>query len=146
MRDYGEAYSSFSLVELERETLSDTLSSGVNACVECCDRWAVGDRIGLHWISRDFKRYDITFATLQRDAARFANLLRSRGIGPGDVVAGLLPKVPELLTAILGTAGRRDLSGAVYRVWPGCDCVPRNRSYRQLGETDRYGPGQSAKA
>lgn len=111
MRDYREAYNSFSVAELERETLSDTMSSGVNACVECCDRWAVGDRIGLHWISRDFTRHDITFARLQRDSARFANLLRSRGIGPGDVVAGLLPKVPELLTAILGTWR----AGAIYQ-------------------------------
>jgi acetyl-CoA synthetase len=27
----------------------------------------------------------------------------ARGIGPGDVVAGLLPRIPELLTVILGT-------------------------------------------
>jgi acetyl-CoA synthetase len=29
--------------------------------------------------------------------------LRSRGIGRGDVVAGLLPRIPELLTVIVGT-------------------------------------------
>src|SRR6516225_2673147 len=111
MRDYREAYNSFSVAELERETLSGSLSSGVNACVECCDRWAVGDRIALHWVSKDLTRHDITFARVQRDSARFANLLRSRGIGPGDVVAGLLPKVPELLTAILGTWR----TGAIYQ-------------------------------
>lgn len=111
MRDYREACNSFSMAALERETLSGPLSSGVNACVECCDRWAVGDRIALHWVSRDLTQHDITFAKLQRDAARFANLLRSRGIGPGDVVAGLLPKVPELLTAVLGTWR----AGAIYQ-------------------------------
>ena len=111
MRDYREAYNSFSMAELERETLSGSLSSGVDACVECCDRWAIGDRIALHWVSKDLTRHDITFARVQRDSARFANLLRSRGIGPGDVVAGLLPKVPELLTAVLGTWR----SGAIYQ-------------------------------
>lgn len=111
MRDYREAYDAFSMADLERETLSGSLSSGVNACVECCDRWASGDRIALHWLARDMTRQDITFAQLQHDAARFASLLRSRGIGPGDVIAGLLPKVPELLTVILGTWR----AGAVYQ-------------------------------
>jgi acetyl-CoA synthetase len=111
VRDYQEAYDSFSMAELERQTLSTGLQSGVNACVECCDRWATGNWIALHWISRDWTRHDVTFAALQRDAARFANLLRSRGIGRGDVVAGLLPKVPELLTVILGTWR----AGAIYQ-------------------------------
>jgi acetyl-CoA synthetase len=111
MRDYHEAYDFFSVAELEKETLSGSLSLGVNACVECCDRCVTGERIALHWVSRDFTRHDITFAMLQRDAARFANLLRSRGIEPGDVVAGLLPKVPELLTIILGTWR----AGAIYQ-------------------------------
>jgi acetyl-CoA synthetase len=111
MRDYREAYDAFSMVALERETLSGSLSSGVNACVECCDRWASDDRIALHWAARDLTRQDITFAQLRHDAALFASLLRSRGIGPGDVVAGLLPKVPELLTAILGTWR----AGAIYQ-------------------------------
>src|SRR5690349_11429419 len=111
MRDYHEAYNAFSMAALEAETLSGSLSSGVNACIECCDRWASGDRAALHWVSRDLTRHDISFGTLQRNAARFAHLLRSRGIGPGDVVAGLLPKVPDLLTVILGTWR----AGAIYQ-------------------------------
>src|SRR6516164_2612253 len=102
MRDYREAYDSFSIEALEREILTGSLSTGLNACIECCDRWAGEKRVALHWTRQDFTREDITFARLRGDAARFANLLRSRGIGPGDVVAGLLPKVPELLTVILG--------------------------------------------
>jgi acetyl-CoA synthetase len=111
MRDYHEAYNEFSIAALARDTLAGTLDGGLNACVECCDRWADRGRIALEWVSRDFKREPIGFATLRDDAARFANLLTSHGIGPGDIVAGLLPKVPELLVVILGTWR----AGAVYQ-------------------------------
>jgi len=61
MREYREAYDSFSMATLEQETLTGSLSAGVNACVECCDRWATGDRIALHWMSRDLTRHDMSF-------------------------------------------------------------------------------------
>ena len=74
-------------------------------------RSVAGGRVALDWVGWDFARERISFATLRDDAARFANLLRLHGIGPGDVVAGLLPKVPELLVVILGTWR----AGAVYQ-------------------------------
>jgi acyl-coenzyme A synthetase/AMP-(fatty) acid ligase len=43
----------------------------------------------------------VTFRELAVASARFANLLRSYAIGRGDVVAGLLPRIPELLVAVL---------------------------------------------
>jgi len=48
---------------------------------------------------------------LQQSATRFASLLAAHGVGRGDVVAGLLPRVPELLTVVLGTWR----AGAVYQ-------------------------------
>ena len=111
MRDYNEARSSFSVEQLAREVLSGAFGGGLNACVECCDRWAGGDRVALHWMGAGLDRRDVTFAALQADAARFANVLKARGIGPGDVVAGLLPRVPEMLIAVLGTWR----AGAVYQ-------------------------------
>ena len=33
----------------------------------------------------------------------FVDLLHSDGIGRGDTVAGLLPRIPELLVVVLGT-------------------------------------------
>jgi acetyl-CoA synthetase len=111
MRDYEAACRDFSVESLERQVLKGSLDRGLNACVECCDRWAADGRIGLDWTSRDFARERISFASLSEAAARFANLLRARGIGPGDVVAGLLPKVPELLVVVLGTWR----AGAVYQ-------------------------------
>jgi acetyl-CoA synthetase len=111
MRDYETAYRDFSLAAFERETLRGSLADGVNACVECCDRWAENGRVALDWFGRDFSRESVTFAQLRQSSARFANLLRSRGIGRGDVVAALLPRIPELLTVVLG-AWR---AGAIYQ-------------------------------
>jgi acetyl-CoA synthetase len=59
--------------------------------------------VALEWFGAHGEHESITFGTFRADAARFANLLTARGIGPGDVVAGLLPRIPELLTVILGT-------------------------------------------
>src|SRR5690606_19097626 len=48
---------------------------------------------------------------LARRSAQFARLLQARGVQPGDRVAGLLPRIPELLIVLLGTLR----AGAVYQ-------------------------------
>jgi acetyl-CoA synthetase len=111
MRSYQDAYTNFSIVEREPQILQGSLSTGLNACVECCDRWANSSRVSLEWLGTEGKRETVTYATLQENAARFANLLNAEGVAPGDVVAGLLPRIPELLTVILGTWR----AGAVYQ-------------------------------
>ena len=111
MRTYKEAYDSFSAAALERRVLRGSLTDGLNACVECCDRWADADRVALDWYGVGGERETVTFAALQQSAARFANLLAARGIGRGDVVAAMLPRIPELLTVMLGTWR----AGAIYQ-------------------------------
>jgi acetyl-CoA synthetase len=103
MRDYRKAYGQFSVPQLAREVLRGSLAEGVNAAIECCDRWADNGRIALHWIDREFAEKAMTFEALQDQSARFANWLNSRGIGRGDVVGGLLPRIPELLIVAIGT-------------------------------------------
>lgn len=85
-----------------RSVLHGTLVGGIRAAVECCDRWDRDGRVALHWIGKDFAEESVTFETLREQSSRFANLLRTRGIGQGDVVASLLPRIPELLVVILG--------------------------------------------
>ena len=102
MRDYVEAVRNFSVAELEKQVLQGSLSTGVNACVECCDRWAKDGAVALEWYGASGARKTVTFAQMCDDSARFANLLKRRGIGAGDVVAGLLPRIPDLFTVILG--------------------------------------------
>jgi Acyl-coenzyme A synthetases/AMP-(fatty) acid ligases len=109
-RDYAEAARAFRL-EDEAAHLQGSLEDGLNACVECCDRYAAEDRLALVWESQDGRAAVYTFAHLRDLSARFANVLASRGVGPGDVVAGLLPRIPELLVTILGTWR----AGAVYQ-------------------------------
>jgi len=102
MRDYASAASAFDYDQTVSAILSGDLSA-MNACIECCDRHADSNRIALIWEGRDGQRATWTFGQLKDAAARFANLLDSLGIKPGDTVAGLLPRTPELLVTILGT-------------------------------------------
>jgi acetyl-CoA synthetase len=112
MRDYETSYRELSVQGLARQVLLGSLDAGVNAAIECCDRWAEdGEATALHWIGADFKAETLSFAELRDRSARFANLLRSRGVGPGDVVGGLLPRIPELLVVALGTWR----AGAIYQ-------------------------------
>ena len=107
---YSAAYDSFRLADVEAE-FHGSFADGINACVECCDRWVEPGRIALHWSRQDGASGEITFAELREQAARFANHLTSRGVGPGDVVAVMLPRGPELLTTALGIWR----AGAVYQ-------------------------------
>lgn len=91
--------------------LHGDLEAGLNACVECCDRHAGQNRVALRWISTEGTRQDFTFEQLQEMSARAANMMAESGVGPGDVVSGLLPRRPELFATILG-AWRL---GAVYQ-------------------------------
>jgi acetyl-CoA synthetase len=102
MRDYFETVKNFSAADLERRILAGSLDGGVNACVECCDRWAKDGAIALVWYGANGERTTVTFKEMRDNAGRFANFLQSQGIGRGDVVAGLLPRVPDLFTVILG--------------------------------------------
>jgi len=102
MRDYLEAVRNFSAVELEKKVLQGSLSTGVNACVECCDCWAKDGAVALEWYGASGQRKTVTFAQMRVDRARFASFLKSRGIGAGDGVAGLLPRIPDLFAVILG--------------------------------------------
>lgn len=108
--DYREAYENFRLEEITGK-LRGSLEEGINACVECCDRHVPSGRVALQWENRGGERATYTFAQLQELAARFAGFLASKGIKPGDVVAGMLPRTPELMATILGTWR----AGAVYQ-------------------------------
>ncbi len=56
------------------------------------------DRVALH-----FYGYNMTYRELLEQAERFAGYLRSKGIGPGDVVSLFLPNSPQFAIAYYGT-------------------------------------------
>jgi acetyl-CoA synthetase len=107
---YEQAVARFS-IEAAMAALQGDLAEGVNACVECCDRHCGTDRVALRCVSAEGAERSYTFEELRELSARTANLLRDKGIKPGDVVAGLLPRTVELVAVILG-AWRL---GAVYQ-------------------------------
>ena len=109
-QDYTEYFEQFDIGALDA-TFDGNFETGINACVECCDRHAEEGRIALRWIGADDHLEEVSFAELQSRAAQFANCLQTQGIQPGDRVAGLLPRIPELLVVILGTLR----AGAVYQ-------------------------------
>jgi acetyl-CoA synthetase len=108
--DYAAFRSAFRIEDLAAQLYGD-LQTGLNVCTECCDRHAVTGKVALYWEGKDGRSDSYTFAELQELSARFANFLRARGIGPGDRVAALLPRTPELLVVALGTWR----AGAVYQ-------------------------------
>src|SRR3712207_8522256 len=54
------------------------------------------------WEGRDGSRRTLGFGELAAESARHANLLRSLGVGPGDRVACVMPRVPAAIVAMLG--------------------------------------------
>ncbi len=100
--DYAAFHAAFS-PESVAKTLFGNLETGINVCVECCDSHASGGAVALVWEGARGEHETLTFAALADRAARFANVLSAHGVKPGDVVAGMLPRCPELLVTILAT-------------------------------------------
>ena len=107
--DYHDFYRSFDPDSLVRELAGDL--SALNACVECCDRHAGSDRIAVNYEGVDGTSRAISFDELKARSAQVANLLTEQGVGPGDRVSGLLPRIPELVALVLGVWR----AGAVYQ-------------------------------
>jgi len=79
----------------------------LNASANCLDRHVqagLGERVAFHWHGEEGEQRTITYADLLADVQRFANVLRDRGIGPGDVVGIFLPMIPEVVVAMLACA------------------------------------------
>jgi len=74
------------------------------------DRHAGGGRPALRWLGKRGEDRTYSFEELGELTARFAAVLRAHGVEPGDRVAGFLPRVPEMLIAMIGTWK----AGAVY--------------------------------
>ncbi len=85
-----------------------------NIGADACTKWAEQDpgRLALIYVGPDGKAINHTFGQLHEASNRFANLLRSVGVAPGDRVAVLLPQAPETAMAHI----------AIYK--SGCIAIP----------------------
>jgi acetyl-CoA synthetase len=107
--DYAEACRRFRW-EDSLAALGWTATGEVNLGETIVDRHAGAGRPALYWFGKDGAGATLTFDDLSARSSRFANLLRSLGVGPGDRVGGFLPRIPETLVTMLGTWK----AGAVY--------------------------------
>jgi acetyl-CoA synthetase len=118
IRKPGRGGAHFNLTDYDRAVLEFTWDRaraqldglpggrGLNIAHEAVDRHAAGshrDAVALRCVAKDESVTDITYAELARQTSRFANLLRSLGVGRGERVFSLLPRVPQLYVAALGT-------------------------------------------
>jgi len=104
--DYARTCAEFAWEKAERAITRLPGNLGLNIAYECVDRHANSsrrDRLALRWISKSGEARDISYEGLRRLTNRFANVLRSLGIGKGDRVFVLAGRIPELYTAALGT-------------------------------------------
>src|SRR5918911_4072647 len=81
------------------------LGGKLNVCFNCVDRHVnagLGDRVAYHWEGEpENERRDLTYADLQREVTRFANVLKELGVRKGTPVAIYMGMVPELPIAML---------------------------------------------
>lgn len=113
LADYEAERARFTWADAERRELEGLPGgTGINIAHEAVDRHAAGARAGhvaLRWIGRNGTRRDVTYAALRADTSRFANVLRSLGVGAGDRVFALAGRIPELYVAALGTLKHRSV-------------------------------------
>src|SRR5512135_252503 len=101
LADYAAARAAFSWDAARRE-LAGLPGGGLNIAWEAVERHAADDRLAFRFLSAEGGRRDVSFAELSRLTSRFANVLRSLGVGKGDRVFILAGRVPELYIAALG--------------------------------------------
>lgn len=74
-----------------------------NFARDVVDRWAADpDKPALTWCDASGAAQTFTFAEIARLSRRFANLLATHGVGRGDRVIVMLPRLPQWQVAMVG--------------------------------------------
>ena len=79
----------------------------LNVSENCVDRHCDGplkNKAAIIWEGEPGERRVLRYQDLQREVARFANVLKGQGVKKGDVVAIYMPMIPELAIALLACA------------------------------------------
>jgi acetyl-CoA synthetase len=77
--------------------------SAINLGHTIIDRHAGGPGTALHWLGKDGSRASMSYREMRALSNKVANLLCSLGVGKGDRIAGILPRVPETIAVMIGT-------------------------------------------
>ena len=110
LRDYDEERAAFSweAARGQLEGLAD--GGGVNIAHEAVDRYAHGphaEHVALRFVAESGDVEDVTYGELCRRTNRFANVLASLDVEPGDRVFTLATRIPELYVSVLGALKHR---------------------------------------
>ena len=79
----------------------------LNVAYNCLDRHVLagrGDKVAFYWEGEPGDSRVITYAELLAEVSKFANALKSLGVGRGDRVNIYLPMIPEAAVAMLACA------------------------------------------
>jgi len=102
--DYDGLRAAFSW-KAARGELAGLPDGGLNIAHEAVDRHAsgaLGAKTAFRFLDADSSR-DLTYLELSRLTNRFANVLRTLGVGRGERVFILAGRIPELYVAVLGS-------------------------------------------
>jgi acetyl-CoA synthetase len=102
---YTEARGAFTWQAAQRE-LSTPVDRCLNIAHEAVDRHVEsgrGSHLAARFIDRNWTRVDLSYSDLRASSNRLAHVLVGLGVRPGDCVATLLGRVPELYLTALGT-------------------------------------------
>lgn len=104
LTNYRALSQSFSWEQLRAE-LVDRADDKMNMAQLAIDRPAAihPAKLAVRFVDVDDEVFDLTYEALLRQANRFANMLKARGLGRGAVVASLLGRCPELFVTVLGS-------------------------------------------
>jgi acyl-coenzyme A synthetase/AMP-(fatty) acid ligase len=93
MTDYAETHDAFSW----------ELPESFNFGGDVVDRYAENpDNLALIWCNAQGEERRYSFADIKRLTNRFANLLAAHGVGKGDRMIVMLPRIPEWQIAMVG--------------------------------------------
>jgi len=116
-RSYDEVREAFSWDEARAALDGLPGGAGLNIAHEAVDRHAAGprgDRTALRILQRSGTVVDLSYVELASQTNRFANVLGSLGVGPGDALFLLLGRVPELYVAALGALKNRTVVSPLF--------------------------------
>lgn len=116
MGDYDAARREFTW-DSARTWLDGLPDGGLNIAYEAVDRHVThgrGAHPALRFLGSDGVDAVLTYADLADRTARFAEVLRSLGVRPGDLVCGLAGRVPDLYVALLGTLKARSVFSPLF--------------------------------
>jgi acetyl-CoA synthetase len=107
----GQGGFSWEAARLELDGLPG--GKGLNIAHEAVDRHAAGgrgDHLAIRWLGKRGGRRDLTYRQLSGLTNRFANVLRSLGVGKGERVFVLTGRIPELYVSVLGALKNRSVA------------------------------------